>query len=242
MKPAALIFHSVILNLLFAHSAAARPVVVSFTSSPAEAQGLVLGYGLYYQQTNAADPYSWNYVSCCGAGNTNFYTDTTLIRGNPVRLCGDTIGRNYKESPYGPAILFDTNTWLAAAAKAEAESPTAALKVSRINSVQSGSLTHKAISLGATPADAGAGASAVTDQAIPGPAPRVSGIMALPDGRIQVTGIGASNQIYTVTASASLGAPEWIPIGPAFADGTNIQFFDQAATNYPQRFYRLSLP
>jgi hypothetical protein len=229
MKLDALILNAVILNLLFAHLAAARPVVVSFTSSPAEAQGLVLGYGLYYQPTNATDPYSWSYLSCCGAGNTNFYTDSTFIRGNPVWLCGDTLGRSGLESPYGPPILFDTNTWLAAVAKAAK----GAIKTSGINSVQIDSLTHKAVSPGANPAD---------DEAIQGLRPAVSGIKTLPDGEIQVTGIGASNHIYTVTASASLAAPDWIPIGPAFADGTNLQYFDRTATNYPQRFYRFSLP
>jgi hypothetical protein len=226
MKSAALIIHSVILNLIFTHLAPARPLVVSFTSSPAEAQGLVLGYGLYYQRTNSTDPYSWNYISCCGAGNTNFYTDTAFIQGNPVWICGDTLGRSGKESGYGPQILFDTNVWLAAIAKAA----TGAIKASGINSVPANTPAHKTVSPAAIPGI----------EMIPGPI--VSGIKALPGGEMQVNGIGASNQIYSVTASASLAAPDWIPIGSAFTEGTNIQYIDQSAMNYPQRFYRFALP
>ena len=227
MKPAALIIYSVILNLIFTDLALALPLGVTFTSSPAEAQGLVLGYGLYCQPTNSTDPYSWNYLSCCGAGNTNFYTDTTFIHGNPVWICGDTLGRSGKESAYGLPILFDTNVWLAAIAKAA----TGAIKTSGINSVSANTPAHKTVSPAAVPG---------TDPMIPGPI--ISGIKALPDGEMQVNGIGASNQIYSVMASASLTAPDWIPIGSAFGEGTNIQYFDQAATNYPQRFYRFALP
>ena len=98
---------------------------------------------------------------------------------------------------------------------------------------------HRTISLpGVAAAGGEADSAALAVQA----APKAVGISALADGEIQVRGIGASNQICTVAASSSLAAPEWVPIGPAFAEGTNILYYDRFATNYPQRYYRFSLP
>ena len=241
MKYATIILSCLVLNLFSVHLANARLLVVSFSPSAAEAYGLVAGYGLYYQPTNTTDPNTWYYLSCCGPGNTNMYTDSSLIIGNPVWIAGNAISRNWVESGYSPRVLYDTNVWfaaLAAAAKAAGTPHKAPTEMS----LPTTSSVRKLPADRPSPAVYAPTPSVNLVQAVTNTPPMVKGIQALPDGAIRLSAIGASNQIYTVSASSSLADPNWIPIGPAFANGTNVVYFDRNATNYPQRFYRFSLP
>ncbi len=69
----------------------------------------------------------------------------------------------------------------------------------------------------------------------------------LGDGSFRFGFINASGPSYSVLASTNLAAPvnAWSNLGPATempADSGLFQFTDHQASNYPQRFYRVSSP
>lgn len=64
---------------------------------------------------------------------------------------------------------------------------------------------------------------------------------AFTNGGFHLTGIGGTNAMYQVQASADLSTTNWQTIGTATADSSGaIQFDDRTATNRSQRFYRFS--
>ena len=62
------------------------------------------------------------------------------------------------------------------------------------------------------------------------------------DGNFQFSGTGAAGVTYTLNAATDLSAPvAWLFVTNAVADPTGVfQLFDLSATNFPQRFYRIS--
>jgi len=61
------------------------------------------------------------------------------------------------------------------------------------------------------------------------------------NGLFHLIGIGGANLQYQVQASSDLTTTNWQTLGTATADGTGtIQFDDVAATNFHQKYYRLS--
>lgn len=82
----------------------------------------------------------------------------------------------------------------------------------------------------------------LTQISMPSP-PQVSTIALLPNGQIEIKGVGLPNVTYSVEANADLNTSNWIPIGSVAPQGnTLLQFIDASATNYTQRFYRFSWP
>jgi hypothetical protein len=53
---------------------------------------------------------------------------------------------------------------------------------------------------------------------------------------------GSSNLVIVVEAGTSLANPVWIPVATNTLTGGSSYFFDSQWTNYPSRFYRLSMP
>jgi len=74
--------------------------------------------------------------------------------------------------------------------------------------------------------------------------PKIASILALGDGSVQLHGIvsagSPTNQVYTVVACTNLTAAVWLPIGTTTANGTNLDFVDPTAGNFPSRYYRFS--
>jgi autotransporter-associated beta strand protein len=65
------------------------------------------------------------------------------------------------------------------------------------------------------------------------------------DGSFQVNGSGSASQSYTLEATTNLATVpiNWTPVTNTVADTSGVfQLFDAAATNYPERFYRISAP
>jgi hypothetical protein len=61
------------------------------------------------------------------------------------------------------------------------------------------------------------------------------------NGVFHLTGIGGTNAMYQIQASAGLSTTNWQTIGTATANSNGaIQFDDRTATNRSQRFYRFS--
>jgi len=61
------------------------------------------------------------------------------------------------------------------------------------------------------------------------------------NGLFHLAGIGGANLQYQVQANSDLTTTNWQTLGTATADGAGaIQFDDMAATNFNQKFYRLS--
>jgi hypothetical protein len=52
----------------------------------------------------------------------------------------------------------------------------------------------------------------------------------------------SNNQVIVVEASTNLTHPAWSPVGTNTLTGGSSYFSDPQWTNYPARFYRLSMP
>jgi hypothetical protein len=60
-------------------------------------------------------------------------------------------------------------------------------------------------------------------------------------GRLRITGTGDANVNYRIVASADLIS--WVEIGRALTDGSGaFEYEDQAAGNFPARYYRVAMP
>jgi len=74
--------------------------------------------------------------------------------------------------------------------------------------------------------------------------PQITDIARLSDGNFQFAGTGAAGLAYELRATTNLTVPiEWVTLTnrPAGSDGM-FQLLDLEATNFPQRFYRVSGP
>jgi len=62
------------------------------------------------------------------------------------------------------------------------------------------------------------------------------------DGNFQLGGSGAAGETYTLNAATNLSLPIfWFFVTNAVADQNgNFQFWDLSATNFPQKFYRIT--
>jgi hypothetical protein len=60
------------------------------------------------------------------------------------------------------------------------------------------------------------------------------------NGLFHLAGIGGTNAPYLIQASTDLTTNNWQTLGTATADSTGMIQFDDPATNYNQRFYRLA--
>lgn len=81
----------------------------------------------------------------------------------------------------------------------------------------------------------------LTQTSLPVP-PKFTGIQNLGGGSIEINGIGLSNETYSVWANTNLATTNWITIGTAVANGTNVQFVDPNTSLFKMRFYRFSWP
>ena len=69
------------------------------------------------------------------------------------------------------------------------------------------------------------------------------GVIKFANGAFQFSATGAWNQAYTVMANTNLNSTNWFSIGTGTTDmGGVLYFTDPAATNAPQKFYRLTAP
>jgi autotransporter-associated beta strand protein len=90
----------------------------------------------------------------------------------------------------------------------------------------------------------GTGNDVVVTRHYPGPlAPTLTGITPLSGGWKQINGLGLPALTYQVQATTNFAPGSWVNLGitEADADFGTIQFIDQTAPNFPQRFYRLLL-
>jgi hypothetical protein len=76
------------------------------------------------------------------------------------------------------------------------------------------------------------------------PVPQITGINSLPDGNFSVSVTGVPGTGYTLQAATNLAAPIfWTSVTSGTANGSGaIILSDLQATNYLQRFYRISSP
>jgi autotransporter-associated beta strand protein len=75
--------------------------------------------------------------------------------------------------------------------------------------------------------------------------PAIGSYLLAGDGSFQLNGSGSASQIYTLEATTNLAAApiEWTPVTNTTADTAGLfQLFDAGATNYPERYYRISAP
>lgn len=88
----------------------------------------------------------------------------------------------------------------------------------------------------------GTGNDVVLTQLAPVLGPQLGAVTRLPDGQIQLTGMGIPEQTYEVHASTNLNTATWINLGAVSADNAGLlQFIDSDAVNHPMRFYRFML-
>lgn len=72
---------------------------------------------------------------------------------------------------------------------------------------------------------------------------QITNVSKLGNGSLQFNGTGVSHVTYTVSGCTNLAANLWSQLGTVGVDNAgNWQFTDMQATNFPQRFYRLSYP
>jgi autotransporter-associated beta strand protein len=90
----------------------------------------------------------------------------------------------------------------------------------------------------------GTGNDVVLTQTNLPPQPVLAGGKKLPNGSMQLNGVGITNLSYTVWANTNLCTTNWISIGSVGvpANTNAFQFTDTGATNFPVQFYRLSWP
>ncbi|SRR6266446_5231542 len=70
-----------------------------------------------------------------------------------------------------------------------------------------------------------------------------AGVAQLPDGSISLTFPGVAGQTYLIQATTNLAAPVWTTICTTNMGNNNVlKLIDSDSTNYPMRFYRMSLP
>ena len=74
--------------------------------------------------------------------------------------------------------------------------------------------------------------------------PVLSGAGILTGGGFALTGTGTAGQAYVLLGASNLVPPiVWLPLATNSADTNgNFNFNDPQATNWPQRFYRLTTP
>ena len=74
--------------------------------------------------------------------------------------------------------------------------------------------------------------------------PQFDTVSVLPDGDFQFTFSANNNDHYTLWASTNLALPfaQWTDLGSGTMGASPLTFKDLGATNYPQRFYRISVP
>jgi hypothetical protein len=73
--------------------------------------------------------------------------------------------------------------------------------------------------------------------------PRFTAVSSLGAGGMQLSSTGGAGQAYVLFASTNLALPTWIPIATGIAGANGLfQFTDPQATNWPQRFYRVTSP
>ena len=72
--------------------------------------------------------------------------------------------------------------------------------------------------------------------------PQFASLAQSADGNFQFNGTGAAGVTYTLNAATNLIPPIlWLSVTNAVADQTGLfQLSDSSATNFPQRFYRIS--
>jgi autotransporter-associated beta strand protein len=80
---------------------------------------------------------------------------------------------------------------------------------------------------------------------VTGSVPIIGQIIQRPDGNFQLTGLnGTAGYAYSILATTNVSLPvaEWTQLSSGNFSGSPFTFTDLNATNYPQRFYLLSVP
>jgi autotransporter-associated beta strand protein len=82
----------------------------------------------------------------------------------------------------------------------------------------------------------------LTQLGLPAP-PKFTGIIKLGNGNTTLNGTGTANTTYQVEANTNLATTNWVLLGTVTAGNSGgLSFTDLESTNYPSRFYRLTLP
>ena len=91
---------------------------------------------------------------------------------------------------------------------------------------------------------AGPGGNNVTLTSVATTAPTISSVSFLPDGTVQVLGLGQSGLTYVLESAAAIASPTiWTPVGSNTATaGGAFQFIDSSALTNPASFYRVRWP
>jgi hypothetical protein len=77
------------------------------------------------------------------------------------------------------------------------------------------------------------------------PPPAFNAASRLPDGNVRLTFTGTAGQSYTVRSTTNMGSTPtilWVPLGTGTFGPGPVNFDDLTATNYPQRFYLITVP
>jgi autotransporter-associated beta strand protein len=81
----------------------------------------------------------------------------------------------------------------------------------------------------------------LTQTGVP-PLPQITQIIKLPNGQMQIIGKGLEGHTYQIEANSNLGTTNWSVLGSVEANwNSEINFTDDEAANFPQRFYRLKM-
>ncbi len=89
----------------------------------------------------------------------------------------------------------------------------------------------------------GTGNDVVLTQAAAPPAPRITSITKGAGGVMNLTGNGPTNAVCNLQAKQNLNSTNWVDLGSVNANGAGvINFTDEDAPLYTNRFYRLFLP
>jgi hypothetical protein len=157
--------------------------------------------------------------------------------GNPFVIRLATRGTNNAPGPLANFNKFTNYTWTVATASGGIAGFAAA------KFIVDASAFANDFSGGGFAVAAGGNSLQLKYLAAPQVVPRVTSVVRAGGGALQLGASGGAGQSYILSGSTSLAPANWIPLRTNQADVSGLlQFTDPQATNYPQRFYRLSSP
>jgi autotransporter-associated beta strand protein len=217
----------------------AGPVTVMTNGSVAPGQSagnLTLQNGF---DASAGGTYVWELAANSTSGpGVNF--DTVTVTGGAVVLGGSSklalaFGGSATTPHPADAFWQSPRTWTILRVQGGASNPGATAFATITNSYAAGTFTNYAapdgsIVLAFTPAAAGAA--------------QITGGTRLNDGNFALTFSGPAGQDYSVRAStnAAQSRASWPVLTSGTFSGTPVTYSDLGATNFPRRFYLISLP
>jgi subtilase family serine protease len=194
---------------------------------------------------NAALPLGTNIVVITVAdayGNTAYSTNQIIVQDQspPViwlqpQSQTNTVGASASFSVVATACTPLTFQWFFNNAALAAET-NSTLTLSNLNATLAGNYFVVASAAG------GSTTSSVATLTVNLLSPTIAGVVANANGSVTLDLTGAVGSVYILETTTNLSTANWLPL-TTNTPGTNgaWQFTDLAATNYPQRFYRLML-